>query len=296
MNQFWVGVGVGAYILLFMAAVVGIGVWRRRKHRVRPPLEFKLLRGAGESLRRRVQRFDEEWFFYGVGAALAPILPACVTLFGLAKAAPHMNAAVGLSFTFLAWLLGALASGRWLQGKLFRYSNDHLGYLGERAVAEYLEKLTKEGYLVFHDVPAVGTTAFNLDHVTVGPTGVAVVETKTRRKGRTKHDRAAHKVFYDGKQLIWPWGENRDGLDQVMNNADWLAKWLSDRTGLRLPVKPIVVLPGWWVEMRARGPVTVIDLKHVADAVRGYGEVTLSAEQIDLIGRQLDDRCRDVED
>ncbi len=170
-------------------------------------------------------------------------------------------------------------------------------YLGEREVAERLEPLLTRGYRIFHDVPAQGgTKSFNLDHVAVGPNGVALVETKTLRKGQALPGRPDHMVTYDGAKLIWPWGsENRYGLDQAVHEAEWLEKFIQQRTGLSVSVKPILALPGWWVELKGRGPVTVVNSKNVAIAVEGFGPRSLSDEHIELIARQLDVVCRDVE-
>jgi hypothetical protein len=157
--------------------------------------------------------------------------------------------------------------------------------------------LLARGYCVFHDVPAKGAKSdFNLDHVAVGPSGVAVIETKTRRKRHARPGMKDYVVIYDGNQLIWPWAEDRHGLEQAANEADWLSKFIHQRTGIEISVKPILALPGWWVETKARGPVTVINSKNVASAVDGNGSPVLSDQQIDLIARQLDNLCRDVED
>ncbi len=48
--------------------------------------------------------------------------------------------------------------------------------------------------------------------------------------------------------------------------------------------------------MKARGDVIVVNSKSVASAVEGRGPALLTAEQIDLIARQLEVICRDVED
>jgi hypothetical protein len=66
--------------------------------------------------------------------------------------------------------------------------------------------------------------------------------------------------------------------------------------GLQLAVKPVLTLPGWWVEQKIRGPVTVVNSKSLPAAVRGNRTVTLSPKQIDLISRQLDPPCRDATD
>jgi len=39
-----------------------------------------------------------------------------------------------------------------------------------------------------------------------------------------------HKVFYDGRQLIWPRAEDTYGLKQAQNEAEWLTKWVKQMT------------------------------------------------------------------
>ena len=73
MSTFWMGLGFDLYILVFAAIVFGVGIWKVRQKRLRWPLDFKLLRGPGESLRKKVQRFDENLFFMVLAAALVPI-------------------------------------------------------------------------------------------------------------------------------------------------------------------------------------------------------------------------------
>jgi hypothetical protein len=178
-----------------------------------------------------------------------------------------------------------------------RRRNDLLGYLGERAVAEYLEPLRQNGFRIFHDVPCEGRkTNFNIDHVVVGPTGVAAIEVKTRRKKKGRPGFEEHEVTYDGQRLIWPWGEDRCGIDQLMAESDWLRKFIHGRTGLDVDPKPILALPGWWVTERVAGAFRVSSHKLLPAIIRDWKPQPLTPEQIDLISRQLDERCRDVED
>jgi len=100
--------------------------------------------------------------------------------------------------------------------------------------AEKLRPLELQGYHVYHDVPAEsGKRGFNLDHVVVGPTGVTLVETKTRRKGNARQGYKDHEVIFDGTRLDWPWGADRHGIQQAVAEADWLAKWIRNCTGLK---------------------------------------------------------------
>ena len=276
-------------------------LWARKVKRRggRAPVAFKLLRGPGETIRRRMAKSDEniaqDFLVLGLGPPCAALSAMLMIVKLLPSTVPVFWGGIGLGLIVLVvttWL-----AGRKITNDLTRYRNDRLGYLGEREVAEHLRPLLARGYQVFHDVPAEGAKAdFNLDHVAVGPAGVAVIEVKTRRKGRARPGMKDHVVGFDGNQLSWPWGEDRHGLDQALNEADWLQKFIFQRTGIDTPVKPILALPGWFVEAKARGVVTVVNSKNVAMAVEGYGKVVLSAKEIDLIARQLDERCRDVED
>jgi hypothetical protein len=293
----WIFYAVGAYLLLFMGVTVGIFVWIVKRSAGRAPVAFKLLRGPGETLRRRIAKFDEDFVMRMGGAALIPLGVGLAVFAVLAILRPRITLVVGLGITIMAFAGTLIPALRWALRDLNRYRNDRLGYLGEREVAEHLMPLLARGYQVFHDVPAEGAkTGFNLDHVAVGPSGVALIETKTRRKGRARPGMKDHVVIYDGRQLIWPWGEDRHGLEQAVNEADWLRKFILQRTGIETTVKPILAIPGWWVETKARGDAVVLNAKNVASAVEGNGPRVLSDQQIDLIARQLDERCRDVVD
>jgi len=293
----WVYFTFLAYIVLFFASIIGLGIWIRKRRRDRPPVVFKLLRGPGETLRKRIAKYEEDLMFRVGGAALLPVAAALAVLGIVLKIHPTTwtPLLIGLGATAVTFLTALFFAGRWALRDLFRYRNDCLGYLGEREVSEHLEPLLARGHRVFHDMPAEGAKKFNLDHVVVGPSGVALVETKTRRKSRARPGFKDHVVVYDGKQLIWPWGEDRHGLEQAAAEAEWLSKWIGQRTGIAVPVKPILALPGWWVEMKARGDVIVVNSKSVAGAIEGRGPAQLTVDQIDLIARQLDVICRDVD-
>jgi hypothetical protein len=82
----------------------------------------------------------------------------------------------------------------------------------------------------------------------------------------------------------------------LVSESDWLRKFIHSRTGLHVDPRPILVLPGWWVTERVVAAFRVASHKVVPEIVRKWKPQDLSPEQIDLISRQLDERCRDVED
>jgi hypothetical protein len=191
-----------------------------------------------------------------------------------------------------------IVSARWFARKARESSNRYLGYFGERIVAENLEPLKQQGWRIFHDVPGQNNgTKFNLDHVAVGSTGVYVIETKTRRKGGARPGFDDHKVYFDGRSLVWPWGEDNHGLEQAERNASWLADTLKDEIGERVHVTPYLTLPGWWVEnkpSRDSRLCRVVNSKGLSKFLP-TGVATLDQRQIDDIAAKLEARCRDVE-
>jgi Nuclease-related domain len=51
------------------------------------------------------------------------------------------------------------------------------GAHGERHTARLLDRLTRDGYVVFHDLAVPGSLA-NVDHLVIGPTGLFVIDSK----------------------------------------------------------------------------------------------------------------------
>jgi len=117
-------------------------------------------------------------------AAWARTLPwrAAVVL-AVAAGTALLAAAAGLRSQEL---LAGLAAGVVGWRLRFRPSRDTRawrdGARGERATARLLRRLTRHGYVVFHDVAIPGTPA-NADHVVIGPAGVVLIDSK-RYTGR----------------------------------------------------------------------------------------------------------------
>lgn len=285
--------------LAFFGGCVAVLLWRRKCQRTtRLPFgeELKLLRAPGETQLGLVRKLEDDSILWLMGAATLPVL----VFFGLAAVTlklPTTLQLAGIAVTLLATAFSFYFSAKWFAGKTSEISNRYLGYFGERVVAENLEPLKAQGWRIFHDVPALADgRAFNIDHVAVGPTGVYVIETKTRRKGEARPGFDDHKVYFDGHVLVWPWGEDNHGLEQTERNADWLAAALSKEIGEHLPVMPVLTLPGWWVEMKpSREPrqCRVTNPKGLAKFLPN-GASFLSKLQIDAIAAKLDARCRDV--
>lgn len=287
------------YLTLFIGSIAAMIWWHKRQRKVRLPFgdELKLLRAPGETQLAHVRKFDEDGVMWMMVAAAGPATVGLLLLM-LTTKLPNELQLVGVAVTLMAFVAVFILAARWFAGKARESGNRYLGYFGERLVAEYLEPLKAEGWRIFHDVPGEANGhKFNIDHVAVGPAGVFIVETKTRRKGGARPGFDDHKVYFDGRSLIWPWGEDNHGLDQAERNAGWLAEMLRAEIGERVLVTPFLTLPGWWVEMKPSPEARPCRVANPKDLVKilPSGSPILSDQQIAALAAKLEARCRDVE-
>jgi hypothetical protein len=282
-----IGIVVGFVLFIVPLFVVGLIAKRRRdgyKAEASEPFTEQPLRPAGESLRLRIETINAEFDEILLYLLFASTLP-----FLLCVAVPNNQRLPVI-------LIGVLAMGfvYWKQTRrLLRTQkqlwNCKLGFAGERVVGEALNQLMVSGYRVFHDLPFDG---FNIDHVLVGPDGVYCVETKTRRKPANVRGPGKAKVIFNGHDLEYPWGVERHGVDQVQRNASTLSQWLTRATGEPTPVRPLLVLPGWYVQLKTTEGALVLNEKQIAKTLPLSTTRPLAPDRFQRIVHQLTERCR----
>ena len=276
---------LGYMLLMFLpvAALIFSLFREMKKDRAASAVPFsELRRPAGESNRLRVQELDEWIDPWLVVLTAIPIMLALV----LTLQRPHR--VVVIFFFLISAVIGVLAH-QILRPLIRKRAAYRLGFHGERFVAEELNQLMSDEFRVFHDVP-FGT--YNMDHVLVGPTGVFVVETKTKRK-RMAHGGEKHKVLFDGTRLNFPDGRwDTEALDQVRLNKKSLSQWLSSSTGIPIATEAILTIPGWWVERKGRADVYVVNPKEIRGLVLSLNANLLGEETIQRISHQLDQKCK----
>lgn len=233
-------------VLAPMVIAVAALVWQRhceRRSDRRSPISERLLHQAGAQARQKMDALGDEMMQSLALLMLVGPLAMLVVLL------PRVDWKL-LRFTSGNWLavIGAALWTAWLVYRLLRLRGQRQkwkqGMRAEIAAAQQLDRLQAEGCFVLHDVPAGD---FNIDHVVVAPHAVFAIETKSRRKpGKGK---ASANVGYDGTCLQFPgWKETRP-IEQARAIADWLAKYLRDKTGEPVVVHPVVCLPGWFVSL-----------------------------------------------
>jgi Nuclease-related domain len=93
------------------------------------------------------------------------------------------------------------------------------GAHGERHTARLLDRLTRDGYVVFHDL-AVPDSPANVDHLVIGPTGVFVIDSK----------QWTGSVHQGADGLAW---HNHYRLDRTLETVCWEAQQVSRVLGSR---------------------------------------------------------------
>lgn len=281
--------------LLVVFGLVAAERWRRFQG-TRAPVKDKLLRAPGESLRREIERFEDQIpdnatkiLAFGFVASMV------LTVYSaLCADSPHYRWLMALFFALLTVPV-AFITRRALRATVRQWNNS-LGFRGERAVGEELNRMMLGGCRVYHDVPGDGP--WNIDHVVVAPTGVFAVETKTRRKGKCLPGRKDYEVTFTGRSLEFPHCEDENGIAQAFANAKWLGQFLSQALAEQIYVRPILTLPGWLVNRRVsagEAGLFVGNPKEISKAISGARNEGFTEQRMQQIAYQLDQRCRDVE-
>jgi hypothetical protein len=93
------------------------------------------------------------------------------------------------------------------------------GAHGERRTARLLDRLTRDGYVVFHDLAVPGSRA-NVDHLVIGPSGVFVIDSK----------QWIGSVHQGGDGLAW---HNHYPLNRTLETVRWEAQAIGRLLGTR---------------------------------------------------------------
>jgi hypothetical protein len=175
-----------------------------------------------------------------------------------------LAAQAGLPWAVLVGLVAAALVGWRLR---FRPSEQvtawRRGAEGERRTARLLDRLTGDGYVVFHDLAVPGSPA-NVDHLVIGPTGVFVIDSK----------QWSGSVHQGNDGLVW---HNHYRLDRTLETVRWEAEAISRMLGT--PTAALVCVHGAHVHgggLEAQG-VAIVPA-HLLRSALGYDRVLSDAE------------------
>lgn len=163
--------------------------------------------------------------------------------------------------------------------------NIRLGIEAEWAVSYALSKITDPNVRVFHDIQGPN---FNIDHVVTYPGGVLAIETKGRRKPNIKNSKQTHKLVVEGNKIQFPLYTDTDTVEQATRQAKWLAKELGNSTGMEVSTRPLVVIPGWYIENKQKPTVPVMNHKSLTKYYSLTKKVVLNDSALERINHQIE--------
>jgi Nuclease-related domain len=137
------------------------------------------------------------------------------------------------------------------------------GAHGERRTARLLDRLTDDGYVVFHDL-AVPNSLANVDHLAIGPSGVFVIDSK----------QWSGSVHLGSDGLAW---HNHYPLDRTLETVRWEAQVVGRLLGTRTAA--VVCVNGAHVQgggLEAQG-VAIVPA-HLLRSALGHDRVLSDAE------------------
>ena len=101
-----------------------------------------------------------------------------------------------------------------------------------------------------------------------------------------------NKVSYSSGRLDFPFYSDTETIPQAVRQAKWLSQWLTSATAIQIEASPLVVLPGWFVEIKDKPAVPVIASGYIDGYFKRGSGKSLDAEQISRIVHQLDAKVR----
>jgi hypothetical protein len=171
---------------------------------------------------------------------------------------------IGLPWAGLVGLVVAVLVGWRLR---FRPSEQartwQRGSAGERHTARLLDRLPRDGFVVFHDLAVPGSPA-NVDHLVIGPSGVFVIDSK----------QWTGQVQQGADGLVW---HNHYRLDRTLETVRWEAETIGRSLGTRIAA--LLCVHGAHVQgggLDAQG-VAVVPA-HLLRSALGYDRVLSDAD------------------
>jgi hypothetical protein len=249
---------------------------RKLKIEKRSPIKNPPLRSAGQSVDEEIQKilYDKmDYYAFAIGVSASMAFWEWYHWYFKSPPQPVV-------MTILALLISIFSFWKILEHRA-KIRNLRQARDGEKAVGQYLERLREKGYQIFHDVIGNG---FNVDHVLVGPAGVFSVETKTI----SKPEKGQSKVSYDGEKItIDGFTPDRDPIVQAKAQANWLQGMINESTGKAIPVRPVVLYPGWFISRQPKGvEVWVLEPKAIP-AFLDHEKTALNEQDIKLVAYHL---------
>lgn len=190
-------------------------------------------RRAGKSAREMGDRRLSKMIVWGIGAIIV------LGVIGIVMVNPKqfgIGSLGGIALLILLVVVRNAAEGQ-INRKEKEVRRAYRGAKAEEQIGDMLDSLDENQYVVYHDVPSAYG---NIDHVVLSrQNGVFLIETKSHG-GRVQ--------ITDSGLLVNGKPPEKDFIAQALRNTYWLRDRISQITGLKVWIKPIIVFTNAFVE------------------------------------------------
>jgi hypothetical protein len=225
----------------------------RRRHHLPRTRGLRVRRLPGHWTRKRLEQLDGDYTEASTTATLAALGTSAVLLVPLAAA---RNLAMIEAILLLAiagvgllWFGSAARATHRAHRQIWRYQ---LGLIGETITGSHLAAApaidAESPHLLLHDF-AVGCG--NVDHLWIRPEGIFAIETKMVRRVSDE----PHVAQMRASDLYLGHRRQTQFITCARKQADAFRRWLEAHGFPELGVRPVLSLPGWFVE----GDVVEVD-------------------------------------
>ncbi|MCF7981562.1 MAG: NERD domain-containing protein, partial [Pseudomonadales bacterium] len=272
--------GIAGLIFSISGSIVLVAtiLWvinRARKKNKYSPFTEKLLRSPGYSLGKEVDELSNDLTPHLVMLAILPLYYFLIW--------PQMkaNSLIAIAVIFIGYFVLSIKK---IISWFNRMLNLRLALDGEVYTGQELNFLMREGAYVYHDIPY---QYGNIDHIIVSTGGVFTVETKAVRKPGDAEGKRQSDVVYKEDKLFFPQFVTDGPLKQAQRHADYVHKFLKEKTGYEVLVTPVIAIPGWFVRRQTKNDLLVINPKR-GKALRSFvSRPIIASERVAILANQI---------
>jgi len=224
----------------------------------RPPFAEDLLASAGDSERLQHRALGRDLSVL-LAAMLAGLITGAICWLLLGSGSPPAVADWIWIVVLLASVAATIAAGYFAFRLIMARRNLEFTWAAKAAVGNILKRLNLAGNSVFHGVAVDSAT---IDHVVVGRKGVFALNVVARplpnqSEGKPGAELKNGKLWLAGSVEARPVGE-------AARNMTLLSGALSKLAGHRVPVRSVLVVPGWHTVPNGEGNHLVLNERNLS--------------------------------
>lgn len=266
-------------LVLLIASIKGMKWFLDRTRMF--PLTDAVAREAGRSVRIRLR--DREVNLVAC-VLMVPLLPMLLYFAYLLSQMPHIQDMYPPLLLVIVYAVLLVIQMVFTLMLLFEVGRLKLALNAEIIVGQQLNQLMRLGYRVYHDIHVNQTV---VHHIVLCQMGIFTVETLPYPKPLRQRE-SLFRFRYENEALVFPNGKNKKSLMLAQRKAGATMLWLNKTLGLPIKVRPLLVVPGWYLEPKDRPPFNVLTPKQLNTFFMRLTKPMFDEFQLEKIAHQIE--------